>query len=123
RAPAQDLVVGSEEDLGVFAVGKAGEAGVAVEVGRGPLPDAAEQVLDAVRRRAVGVRTDLVRAEPPAGLPEVGGGSVGDIGPGDGSLHRVAGARVPTRGLLPFGLGGQALAGPPSVRVGLVPAH
>src|SRR6476619_5728911 len=47
RAPAQDLVVGAEEGLGVFLVGKALESGPGPEVARRPLPHVADHPVTA----------------------------------------------------------------------------
>ncbi len=63
-AAAQDLVVGTEEHLGVLAVREGTEPGVGEEVGRGPLPHSAQHPVHPVRahdvvgsRRPVRVRT------------------------------------------------------------------
>src|SRR6202035_3067382 len=53
RASAQHLVLGAEEDLRILLVGERGEARVGREVGRGPLPHVADELVDAERRRAV----------------------------------------------------------------------
>src|SRR5665811_977656 len=49
RATAQHLVVRTEEDQGVLGIREGGEARVAAEVTRGPLPDVADELVHAQR--------------------------------------------------------------------------
>src|SRR5690242_7822604 len=63
RAAAQDLVLGAEEDLGVFLVGEALEPGPRREVARRPLPHVADHPMAADRRDVLLVTPDRRGAE------------------------------------------------------------
>src|SRR5258705_11321520 len=52
RAPAEDLVLGAEEGLGILPVGKALEPGPRAEVARRPFPDVTEHPVAADGRGA-----------------------------------------------------------------------
>src|SRR3954453_23417893 len=85
RAPAEDLVLGSEEDLGIFPVGKALEAGPGQEIAHGPLPDVADHAPAAQRRHVARIRAHGSRAE--GELVDVGQRTVsGLVAPGEGPL-------------------------------------
>ena len=101
-APAQNLVLVAEEDLGVLRIGERLEARVGDEVRARPLPDIAEHL----HRAAVAGRVVIGagRRCPEAELVEVGALAVG------------AG-----RGGLPLLLARQPLAGPARKAVGLLP--
>src|SRR5947209_17397106 len=58
RAAAQHLVPCPEEHLRVLAVGEGDEPGVGLEVGRGPLPDVADELVDAEGTGALGIGPD-----------------------------------------------------------------
>src|SRR6185295_16156352 len=60
RAAAQHLVLRAPEHLGVLAVGKRTKAGVRGEVGGGPLPDVAEQLVRTPAADAFRMRPDRV---------------------------------------------------------------
>src|ERR687885_1286211 len=118
RATAQNLVTGPEEDLGVLLVGEGFEARVGAEVAGGPLPDVPDKPQDPVGARPFGVRPDLRR--PESELIEVGVcGRGGIVAPRIKPLGPRIG--VPRGRFLPLLFRREALAGPPGVRIGLVP--
>src|SRR6516165_1552107 len=95
------------------------EARIRREVGRRPLPDVTDHLHAAVGAGAGGIRTDGAGAE--VALAEVRRPCVGlVVAPRVAAL--AAGDRIPRCRLLPLGLGGEPLAGPAGVGVGLVPA-
>src|SRR2546423_14113969 len=97
RAPTEHLVLGSEEDFGVFPIGKALEAGPGHEIARGPLPHVADHAPAAQRRQVPRVGADGGGTE--GELIDVGEGVVGPlVAPGVGPL---GGGRSipPSRGL------------------------
>src|SRR6185312_6072793 len=69
RAAPQHLVPVAEEDLRVLAVREAREARVTVEVGRGPLPHATEEVEQAVGRGPSGMGAHVVGPEAATRTP------------------------------------------------------
>src|SRR6185436_13719368 len=81
---------------------------------RGPLPDAARHVEDAVGRRA---RRVLAHRPEPERVPGVGALGLERVAPG------IASAVGATGGLLPLGLGREALARPAAVVGRLTPAE
>src|SRR5262249_28486124 len=119
RPAAQDLVPLAEVDLRVLRVRERDEAGVGPEVARSPLPHVAQHLVAAEVADAPRIRADRGGGE--GGLVEIGevrrgGGVAPGMAAGGSALE------VPGRGLLPLRLGGESLAGPAGVRVGLVPA-
>ena len=137
RAAAEDVVALAEEDLGVLAVGVGGEAGVAVELRRGPLPRVAqhaERDAGAGRRptgcgpRPVWSRFGRQGREPPLGpgrrlLPLGLGREPGSVGSGEGVGlepgevdHRLVGMQG--RPAVDAPLPPSVRAGGPALRVG-----
>src|SRR3954465_10636255 len=119
RPSAQHLVVVAPEDLGVLPIGPRLEAGVGPERGRGPLPHPADHA--EAPPRAGAARPGVDRVGAVAALAEIGprrGRRRGTPGP-----LLLAPGPGPAGGLFPFGLGGQALAGPPGEGLGLVVRH
>src|SRR5262249_51205868 len=108
-----------EEHLAVLLIREHAKARVRPEVGRRPLPDVADHVLDAVRAGARRVRPERrgprrpVTEVRPAGCRR--GGSPREA-PGPPGL------RVPRARLLPLGFRRQPPARPAGVRLRLVPA-
>src|SRR5262245_37803634 len=107
-------------DCRVLRIRKGTEARVGLEVARGPLPYVAQQLLAAEVARAARMRAHRRGSERT--LVEGGELGTGRCGaPGMGPRGAVL--QIPRRRLLPLDLGGQPLAGPARVRVGLVPAN
>src|SRR5690349_24105155 len=101
RAPAQDLVVGAEEDFGVFLVRKRLEPGPRPEVARGPLPHVADHPVAADGRHVAGIAPDRRGAERE--LVHVGECAIRRrVTPGEGALG--AGGRIPRGRRLPLDL-------------------
>ena len=115
RPALEDPVLVAPEHLGVLRVGEGGETGVGREGGRRPLPHVTEHLVHAPGADVLGVGPDRRRSG--VALTQV---APGGLEPDDGGAARGGGG---AGRLLPLGLGGQALAGPPGEGVGLVPAH
>src|SRR5207249_8211684 len=116
---AQHLLL-AEVRLRILLVRVALEAGVRLKRVRDPLPDVADHLPAADGAVALGQRAHVdgpARTEVEA---RAGGGRCA-VAPGITPL--VAGRRLDGRRHLPLGLGGQSPAGPPAIRVRLVPVE
>src|SRR3954463_14022513 len=120
RAAPKNLVLTSEECLGVLRVREALEIGVRLEITRGPLPDVTNHPGAPDRRNVRRITADRGGAETQ--LIHVGQLPASRrFSPGVAALAALGG--IPGRRCLPLELGRQPLSSVPRERLGFVVAH
>ena len=116
RSAPQHSEVAAEERQAVALVQHRGETRPRLERGGCPLPDIADQLLDAIGRRSG--RVGAYRRRPQSGAADVGQRR-GQRGVAPRPSAAPARCRVPGARLLPLLLGGQSRPGPRGVGLGL----